>query len=254
LLRANYFLNTYSSAAATGHLVELDFFTSYYIEPLTHCTPYLNRTSMHLQILLILVLFAAANALRSLLPKTNSVLQAVTSGTNRKPILPVFDGTCESTGITLSRFMIETTIANPELRDLESLIMSVQTACKTISSVIERASITGITGLEGVVNVQGEDQKKLDVITNEILKKALRYSGQVGVLASEEEHAPINVDKDSFKYKTRGDENLQTTQFNNDVLTEVGGKYVAVFDPLDGSSNVDAGIINNISFVISLVI
>lgn len=118
------------------------------------------------------------------------------------------------------------------MRDLESLILSIQTACKAIASVIERASITGITGLEGHVNVQGEEQKKLDVVTNDILKKALRYSGKVGTLASEEEDNPINVDKVK-KYAPRGDEKLQTTQFKSDVVqAEVGGNYVAVFDPL----------------------
>jgi fructose-1,6-bisphosphatase I len=61
--------------------------------------------------------------------------------------------------------MIEVTAANPQLKELESLIVSIQTACKTIASVIERASITGATGLEsggGSINVQGEEQKKLD--------------------------------------------------------------------------------------------
>ncbi len=61
--------------------------------------------------------------------------------------------------------MIETIAANPDLAELESLVVSIQTACKTIASVVERASITGVTGLEaggGSINVQGEEQKKLD--------------------------------------------------------------------------------------------
>jgi fructose-1,6-bisphosphatase len=61
--------------------------------------------------------------------------------------------------------MIEKIAANPHLRELESLIVSIQTACKTIASVVERASISGATGLEsggGSMNVQGEEQKKLD--------------------------------------------------------------------------------------------
>ncbi len=168
----------------------------------------------------------------------------------KKIIAPQFDDKCELTGITLTRYMVETINANPELRDLESLIIAIQTACKTIASVVERASITGVTGLEdggGSVNVQGEEQKRLDVITNDVLKKALRFSGKVGTLASEEEDAPVSVDENlGDKYakqkKVRGDERLQTTQFNKDVVFEDTGKYVAVFDPLDGSSNVDAGI------------
>ena len=78
-------------------------------------------------------------------------------------------------------------------------------------------------GYEGAVNVQGEDQKKLDVITNDILKRALRFTGKLGVLASEEEDAPVDLSE-------------------QEVLYDEGDMFVAVFDPLDGSSNVDAGI------------
>ncbi len=163
-----------------------------------------------------------------------------------KVISPIFEDSCQMTGITLTRYMVEVVEANPSLRELESLLVAIQTACKTIASVVERASITGLTGLEdggGSVNIQGEEQKRLDVITNDIMKKALRYSGKVGVLASEEEALPLSVDKSSSKYNKYRDEGLVTTQFKGDVLVEdTDGKYVAVFDPLDGSSNVDAGI------------
>lgn len=165
--------------------------------------------------------------------------------TKKKIIAPVFEDSCESTGITLTRYLIEAVAANPHLVELESLVVSIQTACKTIASVIERASITGVTGLENggkTINVQGEEQKKLDVITNDILKKALRFSGKVAVLASEEEPAPVSVDqKIGDKYANIG---LRTTQFKNDVILDEtsSGRFIAVFDPLDGSSNVDAGI------------
>jgi fructose-1,6-bisphosphatase I len=159
-----------------------------------------------------------------------------------KIIDPIFEDKCDMTGITLTRYMVETVLANPQLRELESLIMSIQTACKTISHVVEKASISGLTGLEeggGSINVQGEEQKRLDVVTNDIMKKALRFSGKVGVLASEEEDKPMSLDgNQAEKYRE-----LKTTQFKQDVLIEeTGGKYIAVFDPLDGSSNVDAGI------------
>lgn len=168
----------------------------------------------------------------------------------QKIIAPIFEDKCDQTGITLTRYMVETALANPHLRELESLMMAIQTACKTISSVVERASLTGSTGLEGgggSVNVQGEEQKRLDVITNNIMKNALRFSGKVGVLASEEEDVPVNLEeslsKQANKYDKYRDEGLVTTQFRSDVvIEETGGKYVAVFDPLDGSSNVDAGI------------
>ena len=151
---------------------------------------------------------------------------------------PIFDEKCELTGITLTRYIVETISLNPSLREMESLIIAIQTACKTIASVVDRAPITGMTGLQsggGSINVQGEEQKRLDVVTNEILKKALRFSGKVGVLASEEEDAPVDVNSLTKE--------LRSTQFKTDVvLEEIGGKYIAVFDPLDGSSNVDAGI------------
>lgn len=73
-------------------------------------------------------------------------------------------------------------------------------------------------GLAGDTNVQGEEQKKLDVLSNDIMINSLRASGKTAVLVSEElEQAVIIEDR----YK---------------------GKYCVVFDPLDGSSNIDAGV------------
>merc|ERR1711990_318933 len=106
---------------------------------------------------------------------------------------------------------------------------------KTISNLVRKAPIAGseILGLEGdggSINVQGEEQKKLDVITNTVLKNALRFSGKMAVLASEEEDEPVGVEGDSLP------------SYKKEVVIEEGQKYVAVFDPLDGSSNVDANI------------
>merc|ERR1719460_1005163 len=153
--------------------------------------------------------------------------------TRRSPLTPKFDQVCKEGGVTLSRFMIETAIANPELSELESIFSSIETASKTISNLVRRSSISGLTGYldSGNVNIQGEEQKKLDVITNDVLKNALRFTGRMGVLASEEEDAPVEVDDDIEE------------KYQKEVLVEkTRGKYVAVFDPLDGSSNVDAGI------------
>jgi len=124
--------------------------------------------------------------------------------------------------MTLTRYMIEQAKFNPDkYRDMESLMMSIQMACKQIASLVARAGIQDLTGMQGgggSVNVQGEEQKKLDVISNDVLKNALRYSGKVGVVVSEEEDAPVLIEE------------------------AYSGKYVAVFDPLDGSSNIDAAI------------
>jgi fructose-1,6-bisphosphatase I len=73
-------------------------------------------------------------------------------------------------------------------------------------------------GLAGETNVQGEEQKKLDVLSNDIMVNALRASGKTAVLVSEELDNAIIIEE---KNK---------------------GKYCVVFDPLDGSSNIDAGV------------
>lgn len=73
-------------------------------------------------------------------------------------------------------------------------------------------------GLAGETNVQGEEQKKLDVLSNDIMVNSLRASGKTAVLVSEEVEDAIIIEE---RYK---------------------GKYCVVFDPLDGSSNIDAGV------------
>jgi fructose-1,6-bisphosphatase I len=102
--------------------------------------------------------------------------------------------------------------------ELAAVISSISTACKQIGSLVNRAGISNLTGLAGEQNVQGEDQKKLDVISNEVFGNCLRSSGRTGVIASEEEDLPVAVEE------------------------TFSGEYVVVFDPLDGSSNIDAGI------------
>jgi len=123
--------------------------------------------------------------------------------------------------MTLSRYMIELATKNSDLQEMESLMSSIQMACKTIANLVSRAGIQDLTGMQaggGSVNVQGEEQKKLDVISNTVMKNALRFSGKVGVVGSEEEDDPVLVEE------------------------SYSGKYAAVFDPLDGSSNIDAAI------------
>jgi len=151
--------------------------------------------------------------------------------TNFHPVSPVFDEVCEIAGITLTRFMHNVEKVNPELEELAELFSGIQTASKAISNLVKRSHLPGssVLGLEGAVNVQGEDQKKLDVITNDVLKRALRFTGKVGIVASEEEDLPFNVLASQLKGE-------------KEVLYDEGSKYVTVFDPLDGSSNVDAGI------------
>lgn len=98
------------------------------------------------------------------------------------------------------------------------VLSSIGLACKQIASLVQRAGLAGMTGLAGEQNVQGEDQKKLDVISNDVFCDVLRQSGRTGVIASEEEDVPVAVEE------------------------TYGGNYVVVFDPLDGSSNIDAAV------------
>lgn len=143
-----------------------------------------------------------------------------------------FVGVCEQTGVTLSRYMLELQKRRIVDSDLVSIINSIREASKVIAKLVGTAPLrqAELLGLQGEINVQGEDQKKLDVITNEVFKNALRYSGKLGTLASEEEDEPV--------VGTSASENLPVL---SDSFTDTG-RYVCVFDPLDGSSNVDAGI------------
>lgn len=139
----------------------------------------------------------------------------------------------DTSPMTLTRYMIQSAMDTDleHMQDMQSLMASIQLACKKIQSLVQRAGISNLIGLEdggGSVNVQGEEQKKLDVLSNEVLKNALRYSGKMGVIASEEEDEPVMVDE------------------------VYSGNYVAVFDPLDGSSNIDAGIATGTIFGIFL--
>lgn len=102
--------------------------------------------------------------------------------------------------------------------ELTIVLSSISMACKQIASLVQRASISNLTGIQGAVNIQGEDQKKLDVVSNEVFSNCLRSSGRTGIIASEEEDVPVAVEE------------------------SYSGNYIVVFDPLDGSSNIDAAV------------
>ncbi|GAA5875471.1 hypothetical protein JCM16303_000641 [Sporobolomyces ruberrimus] len=102
--------------------------------------------------------------------------------------------------------------------DLTLLLTAIQTTCKFISTNVRRAGLINLMGVAGSSNVQGEDQKKLDILSNDIMINSLRASGKTAVLVSEENEEPIFMDAGHR------------------------GKYCVVFDPLDGSSNIEAGV------------
>lgn len=98
------------------------------------------------------------------------------------------------------------------------LMNAIATSCKQINSAVARAGVAKLYGLAGEVNSTGDDQKKLDVMSNEMMINALVNSGVCAILVSEENEEPIMIPK------------------------EKQGKYCVAFDPLDGSSNIDCNV------------
>jgi fructose-1,6-bisphosphatase I len=121
---------------------------------------------------------------------------------------------------TLSRYLIEEH-RNKGLipANLKSLIEVVARACQAISIAIGKGGLGGVLGEAGSDNVQGEAQKKLDVLSNEILLEANEWGGHLAAMASEEMDLP----------------HLVPHRFPK-------GEYLLTFDPLDGSSNIDVNV------------
>src|SRR5262245_33642048 len=99
------------------------------------------------------------------------------------------------------------------------LLSGITLAAKIIESRVRRAGLSDVLGAAGMTNVQGEAVQKLDVIANQALLYCLGSRGNVAVMASEEDEEPVVVERD-----------------------RVHGKHVVVFDPLDGSSNIDVNV------------
>ncbi|KAF9005649.1 fructose-1,6-bisphosphatase [Cyathus striatus] len=122
--------------------------------------------------------------------------------------------------ITLTRHVLhdQLRLGSAATGDLTLLLTAIQVTSKFIATNVRKARLINLVGLAGETNVQGEEQKKLDVLSNDIMVNALRASGKTAVLVSEELEDAIIIEE---RYK---------------------GKYCVVFDPLDGSSNIDAGV------------
>ncbi len=121
--------------------------------------------------------------------------------------------------ITLTHYLIRMEREHALDPNLRLLIETVARACKTISHKVGKGALGGVLGAAGTDNVQGEAQKKLDVISNEILIEANEWGGHLAGMASEEmanSHAiPVAYPR---------------------------GRYLLLFDPLDGSSNIDVNV------------
>lgn len=103
--------------------------------------------------------------------------------------------------------------------ELSSLLYDLCLAARIISRHVRRAGLTDILGATGAVNVSGDLQQKLDLFAHDAVAECVAHTGRVCVMASEEDEKPMAVPESSR-----------------------GGKYVLLFDPLDGSSNIDVNV------------
>jgi fructose-1,6-bisphosphatase I len=120
---------------------------------------------------------------------------------------------------TMTQFMIEEQRQLGASGDFTGLLYDVVTACKVIANAVNKGALIGVLGEAGAQNVQGETQKKLDVIANDVMLRSNEWAGHLAAMASEEldDISPIPA------------------RFPR-------GKYLLLFDPLDGSSNIDVNV------------
>jgi len=137
---------------------------------------------------------------------------------------------------TLQRFLEVEAWKLPHLKSMDRTLNSVADACKQINRIVQRAktddlygaAVDPITGEALEENVQGEVQQQLDVLCNTYMLRALcgGSDGAIAAVASEEEDVPRSTES-VMGYKIGGDKK---------------GDYVAVFDPIDGSKNIDSSL------------
>jgi fructose-1,6-bisphosphatase I len=122
--------------------------------------------------------------------------------------------------VTLTQYLIEQQrqhgTVSPELRLLLEVIAR---ACKAISHAVGKGALGDVLDSVGTINVQGEAQKKLDVLSNQILIEATCWGGYLAGMASEEMDGPLGI-----------------------PVAYPRGRYLLLFDPLDGSSNIEVNV------------
>lgn len=122
--------------------------------------------------------------------------------------------------VTIERFIIEQEKLHPDATgELSGVLYDMALAAKMITNKVRSAGLADVLGVTEDVNVQGEVQQRLDVIANEIIIKAVDHGGRLCAMASEEEPTIIHI-PERFRC----------------------GKYCLLFDPLDGSSNIDVNV------------
>jgi fructose-1,6-bisphosphatase I / sedoheptulose-1,7-bisphosphatase len=120
---------------------------------------------------------------------------------------------------TLSKFLIQQLTGIPGASDLGALLIDVAAAVKAISAMTAKGALGGYLGEHGATNAQGETQQKLDVLAHEVMIRSCEWGGLVAGMVSEELEHPYPVPAEYAR-----------------------GRYLLVFDPLDGSSNTDVNV------------
>ena len=122
--------------------------------------------------------------------------------------------------VTISRFLVDQQRLQPQATGaFTDLLGDIALAAKVISREVSQAGLVDILGSADDENVHGEEQQKLDVFANKVVIRALDHTGHVACMASEESEEIIPIPE---KFKA--------------------GEYVVIFDPLDGSSNIDVNV------------
>jgi len=122
--------------------------------------------------------------------------------------------------LTLTEFIVDQQRKYPEATgDFSGLLSDLALAAKLIAREVGRAGLGDVLGGAGTINVSGDEVKKLDVFADETLINVMERGGSVCVMASEEKEGPIPIPEDF-----------------------PAGKYAILFDPLDGSTNIDANV------------
>ena len=130
-----------------------------------------------------------------------------------------------SGAVTLTTWLLEQERKGTISIDLVTLLSSIGSACKQISALVRLAPIKGVLGNQESTNASGDEQKKLDVLANDIFLNAVASTGRTSVTVSEEEDHPVTIN-----------------------TTPEG--FVCAFDPIDGSSNLDACISSGSIFAV----
>ena len=115
--------------------------------------------------------------------------------------------------------------SNSEINDLYPVLCSIESACIDINRLLRRTNINmnNLYGLQNNINIQGEEQTKIDLLSNNIMKNAICCSSKVSCIVSEEDS-----------------EIMRCSDITDNI--SFNGDYYVVFDPLDGSSNVNSGL------------